>query len=581
MGGRGGGDQALVYATHRATLQRKGDSTLATEGYVRLESIKVDRFKRIDTIDLPLSDLNILVGSNGSGKSSILQALHLASCLMRQADRIRSNTTTMVRIGDLDYLPSDEYWRLGHGVDWGNKATSPSSIVHFNFRDAAGEIYTAQCEMRSARNAGISVQGELPEQVRAQFRGADTFFSGFIPGISGIPNVEQKNSKRVVLKACSFGDSNVYLRNALNLLSIENIHQIEAWLQPLLGDVKIKIKFDEAVDLQIHAEAEINFITTPLELLGTGYLQLIQIFCYILLFRPKILLIDEPDIHLHPSVQEKLAENLLQIAQAQGIKIVMTSHSPFIVRGAPAGTNVVWLSEGKKQTDDRDLVELSLGWGAFGKKVIVASEDSKNYLLKKLIRQWPDIDRSVTVLPGRGYKHLLTVEEAVELRDSLGGKYKILVHRDRDSLTDEEVATLKAQYDVDGVRLWLTDQSDIEAEFCTPKFLSSLTGRPLEECETWLTEVQAQNQVPIQEQFARQRAAHNEELHKAGGSPTNEAVWATLQERLLKGAKGKFIFKQLKNKVPGNLFSEERIIAHSGHDKLALSLRDNLLDLIA
>jgi hypothetical protein len=66
--------------------------------------------------------------------------------------------------------------------------------------------------MRAARNAGISVQGELPELVRTQFRGVETFFSGFIPGISGIPNVEQKNSRRVVLKACSFGDSNVYLR---------------------------------------------------------------------------------------------------------------------------------------------------------------------------------------------------------------------------------------------------------------------------------------------------------------------------------------------------------------------------------
>jgi len=548
---------------------------------VQLESIRVEKFKRIDGIDLPLSDLNILVGSNGSGKSSILQALHLASCLMRQADRIRSNTTTMVRVSDLDYLPSDEYWRLGHGADWGNKATSPSSTVHFNFRDAAGEVHTAQCEMRSARNAGISVQGELPEQVRAQFRGVDTFFSGFIPGISGIPNVEQKNSKRVVLKACSFGDSNVYLRNALNLLSIENLQQIEEWLKPLLGDIKLKVKFEEAIDFQIHAEAEIGGLPTPLELLGTGYLQLIQIFCYILLFKPKILLIDEPDIHLHPSVQEKLAENLLQIARAQEIKIIMTSHSPFIVRGAPAGTNVVWLSEGKKQTDDRSIVELALGWGAFGKKVIVVSEDAKNGFLKKLIRQWPDIERAVTVLPGRGYQHLLKIDEAIELRDSLGGKFKILVHRDRDSLTDEEADRLRALYDVDGVRLWLTDQSDIEAEFCSPAFLSSLTGRPIDECETWLAEIQARNQAPIQEQFAKQRGAHNEELHKAGGSPTNGDVWAAMQTKPLKGAKGKFIFKQLKNKVPGNGFSDEKVITHTIDHELATSLKANLQDLLA
>jgi len=548
---------------------------------VRLETIRIEKFKRIDAIDLPLADLNILVGSNGSGKSSILQALHLASCLMRQADRIRTGSTAMVRVSDLDYLPSDEYWRLGHGADWGNRSNSPCSKVVFTFRDDADTEVTAQLEMRSARNAGISVQGELPEQVRTQFRGAKTYFSGFIPGISGIPNVEQKNSKRVVLKACSFGDSNVYLRNALDLLSPENLAQIEAWLEPLLGRIKLKVSFDEATDFEIHAEAEINGLVMPLELLGTGYLQLIQIYCYILLFKPKILLVDEPDIHLHPSVQEKLAQSLLQIARAEGIKILLTTHSPFIVRGAPVDTNVIWLADGQKMTDDRAVVELALGWGAFGKKVIVVSEDAKNGLLKKLISQWPEIDRAVTVIPGRGYKHLLSKKEAEELRASLGNTFKILVHRDRDSLTDEEVANLTNAFESDGIRLWITDQSDLEAEFCDPGFLSALTGQPIHTCETWLAEILEDRKIPIQEQFASQRAAHNDELHRAGGSPTNQDVWASFQARPLKGAKGKYIFGQLQNKVPGNAFSEAKVEALAVYPERAASLKTILEDLIA
>lgn len=550
-------------------------------GDVILESIRIEKFKKIDEIDLSVHDLNILVGSNGSGKSSILQALHLASCLMRQAERIRAKDTAMVRVADLDYLPSDEYWRLGHGAPWGNRSASPSSKVKFNFKADDGSVAIAHLEMRSARNAGISVVGELPEAVRAQFRGVDTFFSGFIPGISGIPNVEQKNSKRVVLKACSFGDSNVYLRNALNLLSAVDISQIEEWLEPLLGPMRLNVSFDESVDFDIHAEAVINGFAVPMELLGTGFLQLIQIFCYILLFKPKILLVDEPDIHLHPSVQEKLAISLLTIARAQGIKIVMTTHSPFIVRGAPADTNVVWLSDGEKKTDDRSVVELALGWGAFGKKVIVVSEDAKNDHLKKLIAQWPDIERNVTVLPGRGYKHLLTKQEAIELRESLGNKFKILVHRDRDSLTDAEAVVLKDEYEGDGIRLWLTDQSDLEAEFCDASFLASLTGEPLNSCENWIQEILQQNQVPINEQFVSQRAAHNEELHKAGGSPTNADVWAEFQTRPLKGAKGKTVFKQLKNKVPQKKFTEASVLSHTGYPERSASLKANLEDLLA
>ena len=549
---------------------------------MQLDKVKIEKFKRIATIDLAISDLNILVGVNGSGKSSILQALHLASCLMRQADSIGSGKTAMVMsVGDLDYLPSDEYSRLGHGKNWGNRANSPSSKVSFRFRDDSTTTTTAHLEMHAARNAGITVNGELPEQVRTQFHGTDTFFSGFIPGISGIPNREQKKSKRVVLKACSFGDSNVYLRNALNLLSPDELDRIQDWLKPLLGAIKLKVKFDEATDFHIQAEAEIEDMSIPLELLGTGYLQLIQIFCYILLFKPKILLVDEPDIHLHPSVQEKLAHSLLKIARAQGIKIVMSTHSPFIVRGAPVDTNVVWLSDGQITSANRTAVELALGWGAFGKKVIVVSEDKNNKLLKKLISQWPKIERAVTILPGRGYTHLPTKEGAQELRASLLGTFKFLVHRDRDSLTDEEVGELKDAYESEGIRLWLTDQSDIESEFCDPKFLAALTNEPVSTCKNWISAILRQNQKRIRDQFDGQRASHNSELHKADGSPTNDDVWATFQGRPLKGAIGKLVFKQLKNTVPKNAFSETTVDEITDYPELAPSLKATLEDLIA
>lgn len=545
-----------------------------------LDKIEVKKFKQIDSIKMDVADLNILVGSNGSGKSSILQALHLASCLMRQADRIRPSSTSMVRVVDLDYLPSDQYWRLGHKADWGNVSTSPSSSVVFSFQDAGGATTSASLTIRSARNAGISVQGTLPDEIRGQFRGENTFFSGFIPGISGIPNVEAKNARRVVLKACSFGDSNVYLRNALNLLSSEQIAQIQGWLAPLLGEVTINVSFDDDKDLNISAEAELKGSTVPLELLGTGYLQLIQIFCYVLLFEPKILLIDEPDIHLHPTVQEALPSVLSEIAESQNLKIVLSTHSPFIVRGAPVASNVVWLDGGNIVSSNRSLVEMALGWGAFGKKIIVVTEDAKNDFLKKLIKQWPEIDRAVSVLPGRGYKQLLKKEEAEELRQALGGKFQILVHRDRDSLTDQEVADLIASYASEGVGLWLTEQSDLEAEFCAPAFISSLTGENVEQCQQWLSEVLSSNAQQISDQFASQRQAHNQEIYAQGGSPTNEQVWQMLQTKPLKGAKGKYVYKQLKNKIGQSRFSDQTVLSLENHCLLAPSLKTALQALL-
>lgn len=481
---------------------------------------------------------------------------------------------------DLDYLPTDDYMRLGHGENWGNKKNTPSSKITFTFRDEDDVEFEAICEARAARNAGISVTGQISEEIRALFRGQNTYFSGFIPGISGLPNSETKQSKRVVLKACSFGDSNVYLRNALNLLSDNDLRQLETWLSNLMGEVEIRLIFQEDRDLVIKAEVTVGGVSHPIELLGTGYIQLIQIFCYVLLFRPKILLIDEPDIHLHPNIQEKLAAVLSELAAERDLSVVLTTHSPFILRGAPLSANIYWIENGALANENREAAEIALGWGAFGKKIIIISEDKKIALLKKIVSQWPEIDKFVTYHPGQGYKNLIKKEQAIELYEALGKQYKILVHRDRDSLTDSEVQRLVDDYDADGIKLWFPEESDIEAYFCSAEYIANLTNTSLTESQAHINRVLDRDRVPARQQFESQRQAHNQELYAQGGSPTNDLVWQEFQTRPLKGYKGKHVFKQLKNIIPGNIFSESSVASNNVQTDLATDLKDTIKELI-
>ncbi|MGC2423324.1 MAG: AAA family ATPase [Nitrospirota bacterium] len=543
---------------------------------MKLTKLKIEGFKRVRSVEIDLADVNILVGINGSGKSSIIQAAHLACCVMRQADSVQGSKTTTVGIEDLDYLPTNNYKMLGHNTTWGNKEGSPSSKAQLTFiRDE--EPCIAYCELRSARNAGISITGNIPNQLTDLLRRKKKFFSAYIPGISGIPNKEERKSKKVILKACSYGDSNIILRNALLLLK-DRLSLIEGWINQIIDlPIRIKVEHDDERHLIIDCNVIINGHNRPIELIGTGYLQLIQIFSYILLFEPGILLIDEPDIHLHPTVQENLVKVLAQVASERNLRILMTTHSPFIVRGAPLGSNVYWVKDGIIESRNRREVELALGWGAFGKKIIVISEDKDISLLKKIIAQWPDVDKFITFYPGTGYTGIPTPAQSAEISEALGGKFKIIVHRDRDSLTDQEVATLMQAYEEKGTFLWFPELSDIEAYFCKNQFLQSLLGCSEADANTHVETVLAQKSVDIRNQFTGQRAAHNEELHKAGGSPTNDDVWAFFQERPLRGAKGKFVFKQLKNKIPGNAFREEAILNHAIQAEIASELK-NVLD---
>ena len=541
-----------------------------------LDKIVVEQFKKIQKAELPLADLNILVGSNSSGKSSVIQAVHLASCVLRQAPRIDRQNTSTVSVEELDYLPSNFYKLLCHKREWGNKKGTPSSKIQFSFSDSDGKNSTADCQIRSARNAGISVRGSVPPKLVNNLRRRGNFFSAYIPGISGIPNREEKRTQKVVQKSCSFGDSNVVLRNVLLLLKDRNkiyIKAIEDIVSQLIGELKIHITHDPTEDLFIECNVEFDSVVRPLELMGTGHLQLIQIFSYLFLFNPGVLLIDEPDTHLHPDVQERLPVILSKLASELGTKIILTTHSPFLLRGAPLSSNVYWMENGGVASYNREQAELTLGWGAFGKRILILSEDSDTTILRRLVSQWPEIDRQAAFVPGYGYTNLVTPKQALELKQALGHKFDIVVHRDRDSLLDDEVNDIKYRYSECGIYLWVTDDSDLEAYFCSPEVISSITNKAIHESEELITGVIDQHSNSILDQFRGQRKAHNQELYPEGGSPSNDDCWEALQSRPLKGAKGKFLFKQVKNKIRSSVFNEEIVLNHDYEESLATSLR--------
>ncbi len=550
---------------------------------MQLKGISVKNFKQVRNVDFELADINILVGTNGSGKSSIVQAAHLACCVMRQAERVDSKTST-VGVEEMDYLPTNDYKTLGHGHSWGNKEGTPASEVALRFEKDDLTAVIARCKLRSARNAGISISGSVPAELSDLLRKRQQFFSAYIPGVSGIPNKEEKRSRKVVLKACSFGDSNVYLRNVLLLLKQidqQNIRQIESWIERILGPMAISVNHDESRDLYIRCSVTINGIAKPIELAGTGYLQLIQIFCYILLFNPHLLLIDEPDIHLHPDVQEKLVRTLALVAKARGTKVLITTHSPFVVRGAPMDAKVVWLNNGVVESDDRHLVEIALGWGAFGKRVIFVSEDSGTTLIRNIVSQWPEIERYVAFYPGSGFKNLPSPKQAKDLFEALGGRFKVLIHRDRDSMTDDEVARLRQSYNAEGVELWCPAQSDIEAYFCDAGFIRQLLQISQAEAEKYINDALTSLTAQAKSQFEGQRGAHNQEFYAGGGSPPNDEVWPKLLARPLRGTKGKTVFRTLKGRLPGKAFSEVGLESCALDGTIAPDLRAYLQNILA
>ena len=551
-----------------------------------LKKVKIERFKKLASFETELSNINILVGMNGSGKSSVLQGLHLACCTMRQAPEVASKSR-VVSVGELDYLPTDAYPELGNNNPWGNKWTSPSSKMSLIFTSENDQEASATCELRAARNyAGISINGNIHQALQSVLRIRRKVFSAYIPGISGIPNKEAKASKRVVQRACSFGDSNAYIRNILLLIKEDNkTNELQEWINKLISPrrLEIKVDFDENKDLYLHCDVSIDGRSVPLELIGTGYLQLIQIFSYILFLKPGLVLIDEPDNHLHPSIQERFPIVLKECAIINHLKVILASHSPYIVRGAPIDSKILWMNNGILTSKERHSVELSLGWGIMGKKIIIFSEDKNTDLLQKIISQWPELEQQIKIHPGNGYKGLVKAEQAKDIVDTLQNSISVLIHRDGDALSNAEKDILKNQYKEAGAYLWITEGTDIEAYFCNEKVISKICGISEEDASKKINEILKAKEDERYSMFCKHRKAHNQEFWEAvGGGPKTEELFEEIKQQPLKGAYGKGFLEELRRRFfTHDELSKEKIISTELNDiEIASDLKAILVKIL-
>lgn len=98
---------------------------------------------------------------------------------------------------------------------------------------------------------------------------------------------------------------------------------------------------------------------------GSGFLQWLSVFALATDPEINILLLDEPDAHLHSSLQEQLLESLRAIASDTGKQILVATHSTEILRNAePSDILHVRDGKGRYLTKEHQKVGLLAGLGS-------------------------------------------------------------------------------------------------------------------------------------------------------------------------------------------------------------------------
>lgn len=449
------------------------------------ERIVVRRFKSLSEVSLDLDSMTCLVGPNNSGKSSVLQAIQFGVSVVQSLALDAGNqvpSAGTLATDQLVYTPLRDVQTLALGGVLRQRADTQIEVEFYRGN------YTTKVAVRRGRNKNITVSVSGDAELIRQLSSLDNPYSVIAPGLAGIPSYEEFRSSGIVRRAAARGDANSVFRNVLWILK----QDAAAWvifqrrLSTIFPDAEVDVVFDETNDEHIRATIARAGYRLPIDASGTGILQAAQVLAYVGVYQPKLLILDEPDSHLHPDNQRILVRLLDEVARDSGFQVLLSTHSRHMLDEClNRGCRTHWISSGSLETSDFRRVDALLALGALdvGDRLrngsvshVVLTEDADIKYIRAILDANGLGGDNCTVWSYKGCTALTGATAMAHFIQDSAPDVKVIVHRDRDFVSEVDVDKANEKYGKKGLPIFWTRGVDIESEFLTVDHLEIIYG---------------------------------------------------------------------------------------------------------
>lgn len=316
-----------------------------------LKNLSIKNFKNIEEEKFELSNLTIFTGLNSSGKTSVLQSLLLLSrkySLQPSAD-LNHYTSFFSKFSEVrnKYLKED--------------------ITTIVATSEKGEEYTYTLNEQGIEEVDYSILKKLAPTIKKSISSEENKknkskedFLEYIEKIANMTsNLFSYENSLYYLSANRIGPEDIsqishekkvgingeYLVGYLAQNKLKNVdsviqkfednatlaYQVDKWLKDILG-IDISANLDIVDDMHAKLSFDIEGVTklSPLNVgSGNSYLLKLLILC-LSCVKDDIVIIENPEIHLHPKAQAKLGEFFSFLAE-NGIQIILETHSEHLI----------------------------------------------------------------------------------------------------------------------------------------------------------------------------------------------------------------------------------------------------------
>ncbi len=301
-----------------------------------IQRIKIQNFKSLKNVSVDTRNLNVLMGLNGMGKSSFIQTL----LILMQSDKLEDRTIDLIGI----------LAQIGQGRDALYQFAEEEKIVfEITFKDyqkfAWKFIYQKDKEKLKAESgySGEHMKFFREKTKRFQYISAERIGPQEIYDASSVVVADKKQigllGEYAAYYINVFG-SDFEVKKELRhfkATSYKLNSQVNAWMQEISPGVSINTKYVPEVN-KVILDYQFDYgnqKTNPFKPknVGFGISYVLPIVLALLTAEEgKIIVIENPESHIHPRGQAELGK-LISLAAATGAQIFVETHSDHILNG--------------------------------------------------------------------------------------------------------------------------------------------------------------------------------------------------------------------------------------------------------